>query len=349
MKTTKRAISLVLVFVFLISFSTVTASAVESNPISDPYYEYHLNISYSIDSLRAERSAQLEPLQNELTSLRTDAKELYEERANFTQDTQMTYTNLVNQIDMINTKIQQVEDKYFNNVASYLYSQGFVEIDSDIDESVTNDGFHLSATDAGYMQTTSNVTYNTTTGEFYYFVEYDYNEQSLFGAYVGLNDMWGDYDLVSMQHKENNDWFWNNIIVSADLGIGFSGTTLAGKADKYQILSNGLAGARAVSNRNDFWNGCIFNIKDAEVTAHQSHSSEIRYVTLEGWLEPGGSQTTCQVKSEYEHNYAEWVWSSVAIGATLLDDENFTMDVTYELSSGAWNRSAGSKRCTIPN
>lgn len=349
MKQSKRIISLLLMLMLLFSFMSVSASATTTKPITDPHYDYHLSISYSIDALRAERSAQLEPLQKELTTLRSDAKELYDNRAAFSQASQVEYTNLINEINTLNTQIQAIEDKYFEDVALFLHSQGFVDVDSDADEAETSEGFHLSATDAGYMQTSSNVTYNSTTGEFYYFVEYDYNQQSLFGAYVGLNDIWGDYDLVSMQHKENDDWFWNNIIVSADLGIGFAGTTLAGKADKYQILSNGLAGARAVSNRNDFWNGCIFNIKDDEVSAHQSHSSEIRYVTLEGWLEPGGSQRTCLVKSEYEHNYAEWVLSSVAIGATLLNDESFSMDVTYELSSGAWPRSAGSKRCTIPN
>lgn len=330
------------------SFLSVTASATEAKPITDPHYDYHLNISYSIDTLRAERSAQLEPLQNELTMLRASAKEMYEERATFTQATQAEYTALINEVNVLNSQIQEIEDEYFEKVADFLHSQGFVDVDSNVVDDAASGDIHLSATDAGYMQTTSSVSYNSSTGEFYYFVEYDYNQQNILGAYVGLDDTWGDYDLVSMQHKENDEWFWNNIIVSADLGIGFSGTTLAGKADKYQILSNGLAGARAVSNRNDFWNGCIFNIKDAEVCAHQSHSSEIRYVTLEGWLEPGGSATTCQVKSEYEHNYEEWVWSSVAIGATLLDDENFTMDVTYESSSGVWNRSAGSKRCTIP-
>lgn len=345
----KRIVSLLLTTVLMSYFLFATASAAEIKPSTDPYYDFHLNISYTVDALRADRSAQIEPLQSELLRLYSNAKELYEERMTFSLTSQKEYTILVNEIKMLNAKIQEIHNEYFDNVKAFLHSQGFIDVESDAVSTEIFESFHLSATDAGYMQTNSFVQYHPELGEFYYFVEYDYNQQNLFGAYVGLNDSMGDYDLVSMQHKENDDWSWNNIIVSADLGIGFAGTTLAGKADKYRIIDNGLAGARAVSNRNDFWNGCIFNIKDDEVSAHQTHSSEIRYVTLEGWLQPDGSQKTCLVKSEYEHNYKKAIWDSVSIGSALLDDLNFSMNVTYTAYSGSWSRSAGSRVCVLPN
>ena len=176
-----------------------------------------------------------------------------------------------------------------------------MEIIDDAEYNEFSDDIHVSATDAGYMQTTSSVSYDSKTKEFYYFVEYDYNEKRALG-YYGLDDSWGDYDLVSMQHKENTDWYWNNIIVTANLAHGFTGNSLAGKADKYQILDKGLFNASAVSNREDLWNGCIFNIKDDDVSGPQQYSGHIRYITLEGWLKPTGSDKSTQVKSEYEHN-----------------------------------------------
>lgn len=174
----------------------------------------------------------------------------------------------------------------------------------------------------------------------------------MFGEYVGLNDSWGDYDLVSMQHKDNADWHWNNIIVTANLAVGNRTSSIAGKADKYGILDNGVSNACAVSNRNDFWNGCVFNIKDANVkvvTGQSSTTTEVKTVTLEGWLAPTGSNKTANVKSEYEHNYEKNVFSKVEINGVSLDNDSFSMNVTYEKFSGSWQRSSGSRLCTIPN
>ena len=110
---------------------------------------------------------------------------------------------------------------------------------------------------------------------------------------------------------------------------------MVGKADKYQILDSGLFNTSAVSNRESLWNGCIFNVKDDEVTGTGNFSGHIRYVTVEGWLKSTGSGTSSQVKSEYEHNYAKWALSSVSISATGLNDTDFTLSVTYNKESGA--------------
>lgn len=333
----------------LMAFNVSAAEAPGQNITTDPYYDYHLSISAKIDEMRELRNSQIETKQKAIEELRTRSMELYENSVNsFSAESQTTYNEIIKSIDLVEEQIKTIQSEYFDNVYSYLRSVGMEIIDTGDNEEI-NGSIHLSATDAGNMQTTSSVSYSTLTDEFYYFVEYDYNQQNLVGTYVGLNDMWGDYDLVSMQHRENSDWYWDNIIVTANLANGFYGNSLVGKADKYQILDAGFFGTNSVSNREDLWNGCIFNVKDSEVTGAQNFSSEIRYVTLEGWLKPTGTETSVQVKSEYEHNYQKLAWNSVTIGSTDLDDPSFSLEVIYEVVSGVWRRSAGSRLCTIPD
>lgn len=346
----KKAVIILVVLSMLISFCTISTFAEEGQ--RDPFYEYHLLISYKVDELREQRNDQIELLQNEMQNYRNESMQLYDESSStYSQKDQIAYEALIESIALVEEKITAVDEQYYKSIEEYLTSLGMKVID-DFSSSCDVSDIHLSATDAGYMQTTSGVLYSYVTNEFYYHVEYDYAGTFL-GAYTGLNDLWGDYDLVSMQHKDNNDWYWNNIIVTANYADGFYGNenaTLAGKADKYQILEgNMLGGASAVSNREDFWNGCIFNVRDDQMNAQFDYSSEIRYVTLEGWLKPVGNSTETQVKSEYEHNYKTWVLASVAIGSTELNDDNFSLDVTYTKSSGSWRRSAGSRVCNIPN
>lgn len=347
----KKIICITLIATMIMSLFAFSASAQEvpaEKNDTDPYYEYHLKISSDLDSMRETRNEQIAVHQKQIEEFRNYSMELYNEfLESLSMESQSTYNDIVDSISVLEGKIKNIQDEYFNDVYAYLQENG-MEIVDNSNESTVSEDIHLSATDAGKMQTTSSVSYNSTTGEFYYFVEYDYYGQNWISTYVGLNDMWGDYDLVSMQHKENTDWYWNNIIVTANLAYGFYGNSLVGKADKYQILDTGFFNTSSVSNREDFWNGCIFNIKDDEVSGPQSFSSNIRYVTVEGWLKPTGSAKTTLVKSEYEHNYKEWIWNGVTVGATDLDDPSFSLEVSYTKSSGSWRRSAGSRNCTLP-
>ncbi len=345
----KKTICILIVVSFLIAFSSICTFAEEAE--TDPYYEYHLQISYKIDELREQRNNQIEPLHDQIKNYRNESMQLYNENSStYSQMDQIVYDKLIDSITELEEKITAIEKQYYEDVEEYLISVGMQIVD-EFSSSYENTDIHLSATDVGYMQTNSSTLYSNSTDEFFYFVEYDYAQTSL-GSYLGLNDLWGDYDLVSMQHKENSDWYWDNIIVTANYAQGFYGNpdaTLAGKADKYQILENNVSGVSAVSNREDFWNGCIFNVSDKQIkNTALSYSSEIRYVTLEGWLKPTGDSTVTHVKSEYEHNYQTWVLASVVLGSTNLNDDEFSLEITYVKSSGAWRRSAGSRICAIP-
>lgn len=344
----KKLLSVALVVTLVIAFCSFSTSAEE--PQVDPYYEYHLQISDSIAELRTQRNEQIEPLQREIQTYRNASMQLYNTTtpANYTAESQSTYDKIISITSLLEGKISDIQDEYYSNVQNYLISMGMTVI-SEFEHADWDSDIHMSATDAGLMQTTSSVSYDPNTDEFFYFVEYDYQEQNIWGAYLGLHDSWGEYDLVSMQHRESTDWHWDNIIVTAELAYGFAGSSMAGKADKYQILDNGVSAASAVSNRNDFWNGCIFNIRDSVINGPQNFSSEIRYVTLEGWLKPAGETTATQVKSEYEHNYDIWALSTISLGETTLNDESFSMEVVYTNTSGSWGRSAGSYYCTIPD
>lgn len=252
---------------------------------------------------------------------------------------QAQYDVIVSQIDSFENKKMQVKNQMYSEVDQTLKDLGFVKASTEIQSDEIDENIALQETEPGYMQTKSDAYYYSQTKEFYYWVDYDYTETNIFGVKSGLDDIWGDYDLVSMQHKDDNGWNWNNITVDAYMVYRNS---LAGSADKYHIISG-----TAVSNRDDFWNGCIFNVKD------ENPSPDINFcivkISLNGWLQTRGSSRSTQVKSEYEHNYKAWVFSSVQIESTGLNQSEFKMNVTYSKESKIWRRSAGSRVVQIPN
>lgn len=344
MKKVKKFTALFLVLSLSVSIFAFSASAATVS--KDPNFDFHMQISTHIDELRNIRDAKIEPLQKQIEDYQQEAMSLFEEKSQYSVTAQNTYDIIVNNIAENEVKIDAIKNEYFNNIKNYLSSMGFDEVEETNLIETEDKTIHTSATDVGKMQSTSSVTYNKTKNEFYYLVEYDYNAKNILGSYLGLNDAWGTYDLVSMQHRDERNWSWNNIIVTANLAYGFYGNSLVGKADKYEILDTGLAGTSAVSNREDFWNGCVFNVKDTEVSGPQNFSSEIRYVTVEGWLKPSGTVKSTAVKSEYEHNYKTKT-ATVSVDASTLDNGTFGMKVEYSSTIGTWRRSAGSKTCTI--
>ncbi len=344
MKTTNKITALFLSFILIVSAFTFSVSAESEN--KDPNFDFHMMISTHIDELRDIRDAKIQPLQKQIDEYQCQAKSLVETKDQYTSALQEKYDIVVANITENESAIDKAKREYFDNINNYLSEMGFSN-----PEEINNDGqlekvIHTSGTDAGKMQTTSSVRYNKSKNEFYYFVEYDYNAKNLLGAYLGLNDQWGTYDLVSMQHRDQRNWSWNNIYVTANLAYGYNGNSLVGKADKYKILDKGFTGTSAVSNREDFWNGCIFNVKDTAVNGPKNFSSEIRYVTIEGWLKPSGTAKSTAVKSEYEHNY-KTKDASVSINASTLNNGTFGMEVKYSKTIGKWRRSAGSRTCTI--
>lgn len=339
----KKVTAILLTFILGIQLFICSTSAESIN--TDPNYDFHLQISKHIDELRELRNKKIAPIQEKLESFQKQSLELYKSKSEYTENMQETYNTISENIAIQEKAISDIKMEYFNDIDEYLMNMGFDIIDETQQIDYFDKLIHTSATDAGKMQTTSKVSYNASKKEFYYFVEYDYTGKNLFGAYVGLNDEWGTYDLVSMQHRDEKNWYWNNIIVTANLPKDLYGNSLVGKADKYKIIDKGIGGTSAVSNREDLWNGCIFNIKDAEVKTPY-FNSEIRFVTLEGWLRVSGSTKTTQVKSEYEHNYKTDT-KSVSINASTLNNGTFGMTVNYSATIGKWRRSAGSRTCTV--
>lgn len=345
----KKIVSLILIFVFcLLSFNIGTYA---NNNEQDPYYDFHMQVSSAIEEMRFERNKKIQAVEDQMDNLKSSATDLLNERATYSVEKESTYKNITNQLSQLNSKVEEIKKEYSTSLENYLKNIGFVLIDDNIGfENTDQKIVHTSAsTNANYMQTTSTLTYYPATKEFYYYVEYDYNQQNLFGAYLGLSDSAGDVDLVSMQHKESTDWYWNNIIVSAEFADTTMGNGFAGKADKYGIISNCFVpdSPSRVSNRIDFWNGCVFNVDDTACKYYE-YNSEIRYVTLEGWLQSSGTATSSAVKSEYEHNYKKWVLDKVAVSGVNLNDASFSMEVSYSKLSGVWQRSAGSRVCTLP-
>ena len=348
----KKIVSLILIFVFcVLSFNIGTYA---NNNEQDPYYDFHMQISSTIEEMRFERNKKIQAVEDQMDNLKTFATDLLNERATYSVEKENTYKNITKKLSQLNSEVQEIKKEYSTSLEYYLENIGFVLIDDNIDFEHTDKKIvHTSAsTNANYMQTTSTLTYFPTTKDFYYYVEYDYNQKNLFGAYIGLSDSAGDYDLVSMQHKETMDWYWNNIIVTAEFANAWdaTGSASAGKADKYRIINNCNVpnSPSRVSNRNDFWNGCVFNVDDTAIKYSDGYDSEIRYVTLEGWLQSSGTATSSAVKSEYEHNYQKWVFSSVTVSGVNLNDSSFSMEVSYSKSSGVWQRSAGSRVCILP-
>ena len=102
-----------------------------------------------------------------------------------------------------------------------------------------------------------------------------------------------------------------------------------------------------ISAREDFWNGVIFNVKDASSsTMGTSTFVYVNKVTVQGWLHVNGTSRSTMVKSDYEHNWIEWTWESATISGAGFED--FNLSVTYKSNPHRWLRTAGSRNVTIP-
>lgn len=227
-------------------------------------------------------------------------------------------------------KMQAVRQNYHDVMQAMLELYGGVRLEDDSPDMLSSD--------AGQMQTSSDVMYFSSTKEFCYIAS--------FSAKTFLNDMWGDYDLVSMEMKDNNGWYWNDISVAAyfnNYKMTESSRIEMGMANKYEIISGSK-----VSARTDFWNGCIFNVRDQKTgNAIMGNSYGLSDLLLVGWLQTKGSSRVNYVKADYEHNYRAWIWEKVAISTTNLKD--FSLGVEYSSEGRRWLRSTGSKRIEIPS
>ena len=282
---------------------------------SDTYDTFHREIEQKIKGIYCRYSS-------EAASIRAEMGGNVKARSVFSDGMQQDMQSL-------DQKMQIVQTNYEDEMKEMLESYGAVWI--------KDDSPALFSSDAGQMQTDSNVAYFSNTKEFCYI--------AAFYATTFLNDMWGDYDLVSMEMKDENGWSWNKISVTAyfnNYTMSDSTMTEMGEANQYHIVSGTL-----VSARTDFWIGCIFNVRDQPTgNAILGNTYGLSDLLLIGWLQTRGSSRVNYVRADFEHNYKWIVFSSVSVSGA--DIKNFNLNVTYSKESMRWSRTAGSKRVEIP-
>lgn len=188
----------------------------------------------------------------------------------------------------------------------------------------------------GDWQTESYIFYWPETKEFSYW--------AWFYSSTPILDMWGDYDLLSMEMKNDNGWYWNNIKAAAmfnDKNMNPDNAFEVGAADKHGIVSGNRVSARA-----DFWNGCIFNIQDQTIQG-MVFLNGLSWLLMQGWLQTRGSSRTNYVKADFEHNYRRHIFDAVVVSGSSITD--FNLNVTYSNQGGSWFRTSGSKIVEIPS
>ena len=62
----KKFICVSLIITFVLSLFSFTISAQEVNQQTDPHYDYHLEISSTVDAFREQRNSKIEPHQKEI-------------------------------------------------------------------------------------------------------------------------------------------------------------------------------------------------------------------------------------------------------------------------------------------
>lgn len=281
----------------------------------DPYAAFHREIEAKIKGIYYKYSS-------EKASIRAKMGGNIRSRGVITDDMQQDMV-------LLDQEIQAIQQDYKDEMRQMLESYGAVYID--------NQGTVELRYNPGNVQTHSDdAAYFQNTKEFCYIIAFECVPPI-------LDDMWGDYDLISMEMKNNNGWSWNNISTTVwvnDLADTGSGMTCLGDADKYHVISGNYASARS-----DFWNGCIFNVKDknGQLFAVRVGLSDILMV---GWLQTRGNSRSNQVKADFEHNYKKNVFNFFSItGASIKD---FNLQVSYSAEINRWSRTTGSRWVEIP-
>lgn len=316
MKKWGRILISVLLLGSVLCSSAVWAMQAPETGSGDPYEAFHREIDAKIKEIYCRYSA-------EKASIRAERDNKIAAKGAMANDMQ-------NDIALLGQKMQAVQRDYQNELKAMLESYGAVWLE---DASPA-----LLSSDAGQMQTESNISYFSNTKEFFYI--------AAFSATPFLNDMWGDYDLASMEMKDDNGWNWNTIDVTAFYNnhtMSDSTRIEMGQANQYHIYSG-----THVSARTDFWNGCIFNIKDQTTgSAILGNAYGLSDILLIGWLQTRGASRVNYVRADFEHNFKRFVVSSVSVSGA--DIKNFNLNVTYSKESMRWTRTAGSRRAEIPS
>lgn len=74
----KKYLSILLIISIIVSILAIPSYAFETE--KDPYYDFHLQVSYHIDELRRIRDLQIEPIQEKIDNFRKQSEQLFSKR-----------------------------------------------------------------------------------------------------------------------------------------------------------------------------------------------------------------------------------------------------------------------------
>ena len=268
-------------------------------------------------------------------------------------DEESQYNLVLTSIENCNNNIENLRDDMYEEIDRSLKERGYVNGSSDPeaikrDNIEVNNSLSLEACDAALLEIPSTgVYYHVATKDFYYWCDYDYVGKNSFGVYTGLNDMWAVYDLVSVQHKDDNGWTWRNQRASCYFNNGMrAGVTNGDTVIEHTELNT----TSHISHRDSFWNGDIYNLKDDSLFIGQTGDEyHIKEISVSGYLLPKGTSKSTMLKSDFSHNYETWILENVGISSALLDEKSFSLSVTYTKEKRAWQRGTAAREAVIPS
>lgn len=311
MKKWGRVLVSVLLLVSVLCSGTVWAVQSPETGSGDPYAEFHEEIGKTVKEIYISSFLKLQTVQQDLASISTART--------------ISSSNLKVELE---NRLQNIKKEQSETLKQALVSYGAVPIQDE------NDFAQLKSI-PGDWQTGTDVFYWPETKEISFLTWFSGNSPIL--------DMWGDYDLLSMEMKNDNGWYWNNISAMAvfnDKNMNPDNVFDVGEADKYHVISG-----NRVSARSDFWNGCIFNIQD-ETIQGMVFLNGLTGMIMQGWMQTRGSSRSNYVKADFEHNYRRHIFDAVVVSGSSITD--FNLSVSYSNQGGSWFRTSGSRLAEIP-
>lgn len=300
----------------MLSSSNVWALQKSQIKLNDPYAEFHSKINKIVEEIYFVNFLKVQEIQQKIAMVSAEAS-------------LSTGTDNSHMLEL-SKKLNEIEKERYLNLEKALTSYGAVPVSKETLPSVQPKSI------PGDWQTGSDIFYWPETKEFSFYAWFMGNTPIL--------DMWGDYDLLSMEMKNDNGWIWNNIAAMAVFNDKNMNPDLAfdvGEADKYHVVSG-----NHVSARSDFWNGCIFNIQDKTIQG-MMFLNGLTFMMMEGWLQVCGNSRVNYVKADFEHNYKRHIFDIVAISGSNITD--FNLNVSYSNEGGSWFRTSGSRVAEIPS
>lgn len=320
---------------------------------TDPNKDFHSEIDEILESKTSDISNSILRIDNQIESATQEYQKTLIESYDIDKYNLNPYNNFLKGTTELNNDIQKTQD-YLSEINQLIVAKNeyileklelvkkelenldFINVEINYDANSSDeavDSISLLAAPTS-LKVSSVIAYYPSTKEFYYYVEY----------VIDLTDDWDTYDFVSMQLKDENGWYWNDIIVTTfRRDYGFD--VMSGKASKYGVISGNDVYCRA-----DFWSGNVFAIRDGYRPTMFGTQSYINKIIVQGWLQVTGSSTSNQVKSDFEHNY-KYILPifGAEVTSVNLDKPTFKMSISYKNEQQHWAATAGSWAISIPS